>query len=186
MMGVPHHSGIMNHDNISKGLKGMKFEVRGAIYNAAVKRMAEGKNVLFLNVGNPHALNQKPLTFMRQVLALCMAPFLLDDPRVASAFPPDAIARAKKYLSMVKGGLGAYSDSRGNPGVIGEISDFLVRRDGVAPQPNSIFLTNGASEGVRMCLRALLTNSGGRRGGMTPIPQCASACAKRVLLATFG
>ena len=70
MMGVPHHSGIMNHDNISKGLKGMKFEVRGAIYNAAVKRMAEGKNVLFLNVGNPHALNQKPLTFMRQVLAL--------------------------------------------------------------------------------------------------------------------
>ena len=44
----------MDHGNISQGLRDMKFEVRGAIYNAAMKRMEAGKPVLFLNVGNPH------------------------------------------------------------------------------------------------------------------------------------
>jgi len=164
-------SKTMDWENISKGLKEMKFEVRGAIYDAAMKRSAAGKPVLFLNVGNPHALGQKPITFMRQVLSLVMAPSLMEDPRTASAFPSDAIARAKKYLAMMTGGVGAYSDSRGNGGVIEEIGQFLVRRDGIPPAPNTIFLTNGASEGVRMCLRALLTNSGNNRGVMTPIPQ---------------
>jgi glutamate--glyoxylate aminotransferase len=161
----------MNHDNISSGLKNMRFAVRGAIYYAAMKRMQAGKPVTFLNVGNPHELGQKPITFIRQVLALTMAPFLLNDPRASAAFPPDAIARAKKYLGMISGGLGAYSDSRGNAGVIDEICAFLLRRDGVPATPSTIFMTNGASEGVRMCLRALLTNSGGRRGVLTPIPQ---------------
>lgn len=37
---------------------------------------------------------------------------------------------------------------------------------------SSVFATiAGHSEGVRMCLRALLTNSGGKRGVLTPIPQ---------------
>ena len=122
----------------------MRFEVRGAIYNAAVKRMASGKNVTFLNVGNPHGLGQKPITFMRQVMALVMAPFMLEDPRVVSAFPQDAVARAKKYLACIKGGVGAYTDSRGNAGVIEEISAFLQRRDGIGASPSNVFLTNGA------------------------------------------
>ncbi|KAF9591454.1 hypothetical protein IFM89_004152 [Coptis chinensis] len=60
---------------------------------------------------------QKPLTFPRQVVALCQAPFLLDDPNVGLVIPADAISRAKHYLSLTSGGLGAYSDSRGLPGV---------------------------------------------------------------------
>ena len=136
-----------------------------------MKRVEAGKPVIFTNVGNPHALGQNPLTFMRQVLALVTAPFLLDDPVIMARFPADAVARAKKYLSMIKGGVGAYSDSRGNGGVIQEVCDFLLRRDGVPADPKTIFLTNGASEGVRMCLRALLTCSGGKRGVLTPIPQ---------------
>lgn len=41
-----------------------------------------------------------------QVVALCQAPFLLDDPNVGLVFPADAIARAKHYLAMTSGGLG--------------------------------------------------------------------------------
>jgi glutamate--glyoxylate aminotransferase len=41
-----------------------------------------------------------------QVVALCQAPFLLDDPNVGLIFPADAIARAKHYLAMAPGGLG--------------------------------------------------------------------------------
>lgn len=44
-----------------------------------------------------------------QVIALCQAPFLLDDPNVGLVFPADAIARAKHYLSLTTGGLGKLS-----------------------------------------------------------------------------
>lgn len=40
------------------------------------------------------------------MVALCQAPFLLDDPNVGVLFPADAIARAKHYLSLTPGGLG--------------------------------------------------------------------------------
>ena len=43
---------------------------------------------------------------MLQVVALCQAPFLLDDPNVGLVFPADAIERAKHYLSYTSGGLG--------------------------------------------------------------------------------
>lgn len=54
-------------------------------------------------------------------MALVMAPFLLEDPRVSDMFPGDAIARAREYLVHVKGGFGAYSDSKGNPFVRQEV-----------------------------------------------------------------
>lgn len=41
-----------------------------------------------------------------QVIALCQAPLLLDDPNVGLLFPADAIARAKHYLALTSGGLG--------------------------------------------------------------------------------
>jgi hypothetical protein len=42
------------------------------------------------------------------VVALCQAPFLLDDPNVGLLFPADAIAKAKHYLAMTTGGLGIF------------------------------------------------------------------------------
>ena len=66
-----------------------------------------------------------------QVAALCAAPFLLDRPDIDSIFPKDAIARAKKILAAFKGGVGAYTDSRGNPLVREEVAKFFEKRDGV-------------------------------------------------------
>ena len=43
-----------------------------------------------------------------QVMALCQAPMLMDDPNVSILFPADVIARAKHYLAMTTGGLGKY------------------------------------------------------------------------------
>jgi len=54
--------------------------------------------IIHCNIGNPQQLNQKPITFFRQVSALLQAPFLLDDAKradVLKLFPADAIARAK-------------------------------------------------------------------------------------------
>ena len=122
---------VLTISNINEDLKKCKYEVRGEIYLAAVKRTQEGKEVIYTNVGNPQALGQIPLTFGRQVMALLMAPFLMDHPQVDTMFPPDAIERAKLYLNKIKGGLGAYSDSKGNPYIRQEIADFITRQTGI-------------------------------------------------------
>lgn len=97
------------------------------------------------------------------------APFLMDDPAVASKFPADAVARAQKLLAAFKGGVGAYTDSRGNPAVREDIAKFIAERDGHPSDPNLIFLTDGASVAVRLCLNAILRND--RDGILVPIPQ---------------
>lgn len=42
--------------------------------------------------------------------------------------------------------MGAYTDSRGNPGVRQEVADFIQQRDGYPANPEHIFLTG---EGLR-------------------------------------
>jgi glutamate--glyoxylate aminotransferase len=73
---------------------------------------------------------------LHQVAALCAAPFLLERPDVDQIFPKDAIARAKKILAAFKGGVGAYTDSRGNPLVREEVANFFTKRDGVTSNPD--------------------------------------------------
>ncbi|CAK9217287.1 unnamed protein product [Sphagnum troendelagicum] len=160
---------VMDPDSLNANVKKTVYAVRGELYLRASELQKEGKKIIFTNVGNPHALGQKPLTFPRQVMALCQAPFLMDDPHVGLLFPSDAIARAKKYLAMNTGGVGAYSDSRGVPGVRQEVADFILERDGHPSDPETIFLTDGASKGVQQVLNALIRNE--KDGILVPIPQ---------------
>ncbi|CAM6105648.1 unnamed protein product [Calypogeia fissa] len=160
---------VLGPDNINENVKKTKYAVRGELYLRASELQKAGKKIIFTNVGNPHALGQKPLTFPRQVMALCQAPFLLDDLRVGQLFPPDAIAKAKHYLSLTSGGVGAYSDSRGIPGVRQEIAEYLLERDGHPSNPEHIFLTDGASKGVQQVLNALIRDQ--NDGILVPIPQ---------------
>ena len=96
-------SKVLTSDSINQQMKKCRYDVRGEIYLAAVKRTQEGKEVIYTNVGNPQALGQIPLTFNRQVMSLMMAPFLMDHPNAKAIFPKDAIARAKVYLGQLKG-----------------------------------------------------------------------------------
>ncbi|GAA6105916.1 alanine aminotransferase 2 isoform X2 [Tachysurus ichikawai] len=50
--------------------------------------------VIKANIGDAHAMGQQPITFLRQVVALCMFPELMDSP----SFPEDAKWRAKRIL----------------------------------------------------------------------------------------
>lgn len=162
------HKGL-DYETLNENVKKVQYAVRGELYLRASELQMEGKKIIFTNVGNPHALGQKPLTFPRQVVALCQAPFLLDDPNVGLVFPADAIARAKHYLSLTSGGLGAYSDSRGLPGIRKEVAEFIGRRDGYPSDPELIFLTDGASKGVMQILNTIIR--GERDGILVPVPQ---------------
>lgn len=159
----------LDYEFINENVKKAQYAVRGELYLRASELQKEGKKIIFTNVGNPHALGQKPLTFPRQVVALCQAPFLLDDPNVGLLFPADAIARAKQYLSLASGGLGAYSDSRGTPGVRKEVAEFIYRRDGYPSDPELIYLTDGASKGVMQILNTIIR--GENDGILVPVPQ---------------
>lgn len=159
----------LDYDSINENVKRAQYAVRGELYLRASELQKEGKKIIFTNVGNPHALGQKPLSFPRQVVALCQAPFLLDDPNVGLIFPADAIARAKHYISLTPGGLGAYSDSRGLPGIRKEVAEFIQRRDGYPSDPELIYLTDGASKGVMQILNTIIGGQGD--GILVPVPQ---------------
>ncbi|EOR04676.1 hypothetical protein J056_000007 [Wallemia ichthyophaga EXF-994] len=123
--------------------------------------------ILPCNIGNPQqqGLNQKPLTFWRQVAALTECPELINN---AQLFPKDARDRASQLLHEI-GSVGAYSHSKGVPFIRKQVADFLESRDGYSADPENIFLTAGASGGVNLLFHLLLC--GEPDGVMIPIPQ---------------
>jgi alanine transaminase len=114
------------------------------------------------------------MTFFRQVLALCIDPSLLQDAlaggKAAEIYPSDAISRADNIMNGTNGhGLGAYSHSKGVAHVRQTVANFIASRDGHECDPESIFLTNGASDGVIAVLDLLIRSD--QDGVMIPIPQ---------------
>ncbi|KAG6519174.1 hypothetical protein ZIOFF_022663 [Zingiber officinale] len=100
----------LDYELLNENVKKVAYAVKGELYLRASELQKEGK----------------------KVVALCQAPFLLDDPNVGLLFPADVIARAKHYLSLNSGSLGAYSDSRGLPGIRKEFAEYVF--DGQPPE----------------------------------------------------
>ena len=70
------------------------------------------KSVIKANIGDAHAMGNKPITFIRQVMALITHPPLLETGK--NFFPTDVRERARVILEGCRGGsVGAYSDSPG-------------------------------------------------------------------------
>uniref|UniRef100_A0A8I6GJ17 alanine transaminase n=1 Tax=Rattus norvegicus TaxID=10116 RepID=A0A8I6GJ17_RAT len=108
-----------------------------------------------------------------EVMALCTYPNLLNSP----SFPEDAKKRARRILQACGGNsLGSYSASQGVNCIREDVAAFITRRDGVPADPDNIYLTTGASDGISVCAKTilkLLVSGGGksRTGVMIPIPQ---------------
>lgn len=145
------------------------YAVRGKIVIRAQELEKQGRHITYCNIGNPQALKQRPLTFVRQVLALVEYPELLDRPETASLFPADAVRRARLILEKNPTGMGAYTQSAGMPFIRQAVADFIARRDGIPADPDRILLTDGASKGVQSAMTML--TSGPADGFMIPIPQ---------------
>jgi alanine transaminase len=136
---------------------------------------AEGRKIIYTNIGNPHAVGQKPITYYRQVLALCDLPdeFGIGNPNVASAFPSDVIERALEMRAAIgPAGTGAYTNSQGISEFRDDVANFITARDGHVSSSSDIFLTNGASSAIEHVLTGLIGNN--RDAVMIPIPQYVS------------
>lgn len=166
---------------MSRTVRGMEYAVRGPIVIAADKINDELRagskdypfdQIIYTNIGNPHSVGQKPLTWPRQVLALVDLPdeFGVDHPEAQNIFPADAICRAKEIKKGLGGhGTGAYSHSKGAKLFRDDVCKFLEKRDGVLADPEDIFLSNGASAAIKDVLTVLIADPS--CGVMMPIPQ---------------
>ncbi|MGC4116203.1 MAG: aminotransferase class I/II-fold pyridoxal phosphate-dependent enzyme [Myxococcales bacterium] len=153
--------------DLGKAVLETEYAVRGPIVARAQELERAGKEIIYCNIGNPQALEQKPLTYLRQILALCQYPALLE--QAPQLFPEDVKAAAKNLLKGSKHGVGAYSDSKGIRFIREAVAAFIQERDGIEADPEAIWLTDGASKGVQTALRLLIANEGD--GVMIPIPQ---------------
>ncbi|CDK25362.1 unnamed protein product [Kuraishia capsulata CBS 1993] len=154
-----------------------KYAVRGPIPTKAeelrAKLAGESHSLPFnkiinANIGNPQQLDQKPLTFYRQVLAILQYPELIYNPALVQTIPKDLIERAKLLLGKI-GSVGAYSHSQGIPYVREQVAKFIQKRDGYESDANEIFLTSGASTAVSYLVSIL--GLGQQTGFLIPIPQ---------------
>jgi len=172
------HEHVLTMETLNPNVIELQYAVRGPIViraTALEKEVKEGADkpfskVVKANIGDCHATGQKPMTFIRQVVAICTYPDLLN----ADMFPEDVKDRARKILGGCKGqSIGSYSESAGLLAIREDIAAYIEERDGFPSDPTNIVMCTGASDGIKSVLSLLLTGKGGaeRAGIMIPIPQ---------------
>jgi alanine transaminase len=155
--------------DLNKNLLLAEYAVRGPIVQRAQQLEAQGRKIIYCNIGNPQALKQRPLSYIRQVVSLLEYPELLDHPEALKQYPKDLVDRAREILRKHPHGTGAYSQSPGIPFIRQAVADFISKRDGIPADGDHVILTDGASKGAQAVLTALLKNE--HDGFMIPIPQ---------------
>ncbi|XP_039702114.1 alanine aminotransferase 1 isoform X3 [Pteropus medius] len=98
---------VLTLDTMNSSIRRVEYAVRGPIVLRALELERELRQgvkkpfteVIRANIGDAQAMGQKPITFLRQVLALCAQPDLLNSPD----FPEDAKSRAEHILRACGG-----------------------------------------------------------------------------------
>jgi len=155
----------------SKQVDAVHFAVRGDIDRKVARLQQELRtggstkpysSLILGHLSNPQAAGREPITFFRQVLALCNLPQEagVDHQNVSKIFPADVVSRAKEVQKACgASGTGAYTHSQGLPVVRREIADFLAARDGHPASADEIYLVNSTSDGVHLILAMLVDSA---------------------------
>lgn len=146
-----------------------KYAVRGEIVLKAEELQKQGCKIIYCNIGNPHTFKQKPLTYVREILSLIEYPDLIDNANKLDIYKSDSIEKAKYILAQIPEGVGAYTSTAGIEFVRHAIAKFITLRDSIPANMDYITLTDGASEGAKAIILALIKNV--NDGIMVPIPQ---------------
>ncbi|XP_075953815.1 alanine aminotransferase 2 [Anarhichas minor] len=161
---------------ISPNAKNMKLQyaVLARRANQIKEELSQGmrkpyKELIDVCMGDPHRAGVKPLTFVRQVLAACIYPQLVDSDKL----PVDVRQRAQMLLKACAGGsVGAYTATAGISQILHRISEFITRRDGGAPSyPENIYISPGSQWALMNILNVLVNSKASPRTGvLTPMP----------------
>ncbi|KAI3386409.1 hypothetical protein SNEBB_000917 [Seison nebaliae] len=165
--------------NMNRNVIDLQYAVRGPIPNRAIELELELErgvkksfnSVLRCNIGDCHALGQMPLTYVRQTLSSILNKDLLETDFV----PSDIKEKAKRILGSCKGeSVGSYTESKGITSVREDVVNYINKRDGTDRKCdiNNIYITAGASEGIRSILELFITQNNLKKSGiLIPIPQ---------------
>ncbi|XP_077581073.1 alanine aminotransferase 2 [Stigmatopora nigra] len=126
------------------------------------------KDVIDVSWGDPQRAGMKPLTFVRQVLAACFYPQLLEGDNL----PLDVKRRAQKLLKCCDGGsVGAYTNTPGISEIVENIAEFLNRRDGIPADPKYIWIHPGSQTSLTAILTLLVNREASPKCGvLMPVP----------------
>ncbi|CAG2173170.1 unnamed protein product, partial [Oppiella nova] len=170
---------LLSLETMNQRIRRMEYAVRGAIPMRATELEKELKSglkkpfdeVIRANIGDCHAMDQRPLTFFRQVLSGVLNPNeCLSNPNI----PEDVKQRVTLLLDGCGGrSVGAYSDASGVEIIRRHVAEYIEERDQIASDWLNIVLTTGASEGAKAMLSFINSgsNDGIPTGVMVPIPQ---------------
>ncbi|MEW6510647.1 MAG: aminotransferase class I/II-fold pyridoxal phosphate-dependent enzyme [Bacteroidota bacterium] len=171
---------MLTRDKLNPRLIDAQYAVRGPIVQRAQELEEQGRKIIYCNIGNPQALKQRPLSYLRQLLSLVEYPELLRNPAPQRLYPADIMERARRILQNHPPGTGAYSQSPGIPFIRRAVAEFITRRDAISADREHIILTDGASKGAQAVLTAMLRKPSD--GFMIPIPQYPLYSASLTLL----
>lgn len=132
------HKKVLTPETINPAVLDVQYAVRGELALKADKYVhqledGQGKNLPFdkvvtANIGNPQqkGLNQRPITFWRQVISLLEHPALFEEHLEVTKkiYPADAIARAQSLYKDI-GSVGAYTHSKGVLGIRQRVAKFI-------------------------------------------------------------
>ena len=171
---------ILTTENINQDIRYLEYAVRGPLVMKAgqYSRELQGgstklpfKSVIKANIGDCQAMNQKPITFIRQVVACAADTSLLS----SSNMPNDVKERVREILSDCGGNsVGSYTDSSGIPVIRKHIAEYIEKRDGgIKCDWKNVFLSTGASGAIKSILSFINHSSEPNKpvGVMIPIPQ---------------
>lgn len=130
---------VLSLESINPAVLDVHYAVRGELalkavaYEEQLHDPVKAKELPFdkvvtANIGNPQqkGLNQRPITFWRQVISLLENPALFQDHLdvISKIYPADVIARAKTLYGEI-GSVGAYTHSKGIPAIRKKVAAFI-------------------------------------------------------------
>lgn len=171
-------SSVMTLDTINPNIREVEFKITGHMFTRYIELESELRagvkkpfdKLLKASMGDCHLAGMNPITFVRQVLAVCAYPELLKNEEL----PEDVKARARRMLHACRSGsIGSYTQPWGLTEVRQDVAAYIAKRDGHPSHVDDIVICSGASSGIRDVMKMLLTGKAGveRAGFMIPIPQ---------------
>ncbi|XP_075067613.1 alanine aminotransferase 2-like isoform X2 [Mixophyes fleayi] len=156
---------LVTLESMNQNVRNIRVPILGSLSIRAVeiqREIEEGIHKPFgkltaCHLGDLQATGQKPITFLRQVAALCTYPDLLE----MSQFPEDAKRRARAILKdLNNGSIGSYNQEYIDITLPCKIADFIKKRDGVEYpcDPRNIIVSGGTSQAI-VCVLSMVVNN---------------------------
>uniref|UniRef100_A0A8C3I125 Alanine aminotransferase 1 n=1 Tax=Chrysemys picta bellii TaxID=8478 RepID=A0A8C3I125_CHRPI len=157
---------VLTLDSVNPCVKGARMAQSSPLVGALCS-LPQGKEkpfreVIWCHSGDPHAAGRRPITFLRQVAAICAYPELLH----ADSMPRDAKQRASRILQEL------HSSSYVTTAVPQRVARYLEWRDGgIRCDPRNIVMCGGITTAIVDFLSLVVNEQDPRRAGvLLPVP----------------